>query len=156
MTVWRFLFAVVAVTAACGLGCHGGRPVEPSFRLVSSRGRVILSEADLLLYRWSTHTMILEDGTVTRLSSKVHPTTAFQVEASGVTCYEGQFVSPIISAGFSCPVIQMPIGSREVDGLPDTLSITLGYPTELVFRGDDPRGDPRILEALVALGKVER
>jgi hypothetical protein len=32
--------------------------------------------------------------------------------------------------------------------MPGDLRITLGYPTPDVFTGEDPRSDPRILEAV--------
>lgn len=156
MSSWRALIVFVTVVVAFVLGCHSSRLARPSFRLVSPADKVIISEADLQQYQWATHTMVLKEGTVKRLCSELPTTAPFLVQANGATCYEGQFVSRIISAGFSCPVIQMPGLWRERDRLPDTLSITLGYPTQEWFRGIDPRGDPRILEALEALGKLER
>jgi hypothetical protein len=156
MSSWRALIVSVIVVVALGLGCHSSCLARPSFRLISPTGKVIISEADLQQYQWATHTMVLKEGTVKRLCSELPSTAPFFVQANGATCYEGQFVSQIISASFSCPVIKMPGLWREREQLPDTLSITLGYPTQEWFRGTDPRGDPRILEALEALGKVER
>lgn len=149
---WGLTTATILLGA---LSRHNARPTPPSFRLSEASGRTILSDEDLVQYRWATHTMVLTQGTVARLQTTHRLAGTFTVVANGANCYRGHFVSPILSAGFAGAVIVLP-ATESVAATSDTLSITLGYPDGRWTNGDDPRGDPRVLESLTALGKIER
>ncbi len=138
-----------------------GAAAQPTagFRLLSAQGKPILTDADIVAYSWPTHTLILKPGVVTKLKaelmSKLSHSFPFKVEADGVICYQGVFTTSESSIPQSCAVINLnPIGKPPAERK-DRLSITLGYPSEKFFRGKDPRGDPRIRAALVALGKLQ-
>jgi hypothetical protein len=118
----------------------------------------ILTDVDIVGYSWPTHTLILKSGVVTRLKSEFMGKgqfLPFKVEANGVVCYQGVLTTSLSSISQSCTVIDFdPIGNTP-DERKNQLSITLGYPTEKFFRGNDPRGDPRIRAALTALNKLK-
>jgi hypothetical protein len=162
----RALWVVVGLT----LG-FGGQPLialdesaeQPprrvaSFRILCEENKSFLTEDDLLGYFWPTHTMIVKPGVITRLESGPwrEAATPFKVEANGVICYRGVIESAFAGAAFRwepCAKILrgFPLGShKNGNRWKAELPITL----DSDFKGKDPRGDPRIRQALGALGKL--
>ena len=132
-----------------------------TFRLLCGEGKPIpvLTQEDLIAYDWPTHTMILKPGVVGRLFESLISSLArgfpLEVEANGVTCYGAILTTSGSSFSQSCAVIDVYAVSKDRMRWETELSITLGYPTEEFFKGNDPRADPRIREALNALGKLK-
>ncbi len=67
----------------------------------------------------------------------------FVVLSYGERLYAGAFWTPISSVSFDGVVIVQPVDPA---GMP--LLISLGYPSEDFFKGEDPRFNPRLLQAL--------
>jgi hypothetical protein len=62
----------------------------------------------------------------------------------------GAFWTPVSSISFDGVIIMEPYdANRHVIGL------ALEYPSPQAFRGEDPRANPKILEALAVRGKLE-
>jgi len=75
----------------------------------------------------------------------------FMVVVSGEPIYSGAFYTPASSISYNGVVILQPLS-----GKPRTISLVLGYPTVEAFEGEDPRSDPRIINALRELGKINQ
>ena len=70
----------------------------------------------------------------------------FVMTANGERIYAGAFWTMLSSLSYDGVVILDPLPLSSV--MPGDLRITLGYPAPELFTGEDPRSDPRILEAL--------
>jgi hypothetical protein len=64
--------------------------------------------------------------------------------------YAGAFWTPVSSLSFDGVVILQPFATDET-----TIQISLGYPAASFFAGQDPRSDPRVMQALTAAGKLK-
>jgi hypothetical protein len=105
----------------------------------------IISSDDIVSYDKVDHIIELTQAAYARISQ-------LQIKVDGipfVVCvgseriYTGGFWTPASSISFDGVVIMQPVDSKEM-----TIQITLGYPSASFFTGDDPRADPRIMEAL--------
>jgi hypothetical protein len=76
---------------------------------------------------------------------------AFAVCIDGQLIYGGAFWVRYSSWSFDGIVIDTTLATREHP----VIQIQLGYPGPSFFRGDDPRSDPRILQALEQAGKLK-
>lgn len=76
------------------------------------------------------------------------------VTVRGKVVYKGTFTTIVSSLSFSTPVIVVDAQAVESKLGADQLRIQLGYPTAEFFKGEDPRADRRIREALRADGKL--
>lgn len=74
----------------------------------------------------------------------------FVVRAQGEPIYAGAFWTPASSLSFDGVIIPQPFSEDETK-----IGLVLGYPARLVFTGEDPRADPRIVEALERAGKLK-
>jgi hypothetical protein len=63
--------------------------------------------------------------------------------------YLGAFWPLYSSLSFDGVVIPVPLMDEPV------IQITLGYPSPSFFAGEDPRSDPRILQALAQAGRLK-
>jgi hypothetical protein len=110
-------------------------------------GEPILSGDDIVSYDKTSHSMELTQTAFTRLQHMF----PMPVKVNGipfVVCvgkqriYTGAFWTPLSSLSFDGVVIMQPFDARET-----TIQISLGYPVPVVFTGNDPRADPRIIRA---------
>ena len=109
-----------------------------------------LSEGDIVSYTWATHEIELAASALQRVQQ-------LQVSVRGrvfVACvgrkpvYWGAFWTPISSVSFDGVVIRQPLGEGRV------IRIERGYPGSDFSRGEDPRSNPEILQALQRAGKL--
>jgi hypothetical protein len=111
----------------------------------------IIGPDDVLAYDPATHTMSLSDDAMARvraLFAAPVPTggVPFVVTAGGERIYAGAFWTPLSSLSYDGVVI---LDTQMLSSvIPGDVRITLGYPAPEVFTGEDPRADPRILEAV--------
>ncbi|MFN2303619.1 MAG: hypothetical protein ACK2TV_07785 [Anaerolineales bacterium] len=115
----------------------------------------IITTQDLIWYNWEYHSFELKEeiyAQVIALFSQHVPMSGlpFVLLSNGERIYAGAFWSPASSLHFGGVVIMHPF-----DPTGGPLSITLGYPDESYFMGEDPRSDPRLKEALEAVGLLE-
>lgn len=115
----------------------------------------LLTDQDILAYHQGFHQMDLTPAGY----QKVQNLFSGQVDVSGVPfvvvvgsqrIYSGAFWSPLSSLSFDGVVIMQPLERPD-----HTIGFSLGYPSRTAFTGVDPRGDPRILDALRAAGKLK-
>jgi len=107
-----------------------------------------LSTEDIVSYMWGTHAINLTEEAylkVVVIFSQGIPVTGipFVIVSYDERIYAGAFWSLASSVSFDGVVILQPF-----DPAGQPLFITLGYPTADFFTGEDPRGDPRLRQAL--------
>lgn len=135
--------------------CLALTPAPDPIAIQSADGKTFVATADIEYYEWWSHTITLAAGLRTRLLDELarglvsgHP---FRVVVKGETIYQGVITSGFSSFSFDSPVIDLtPFDLQE-----EQIRIQLGYPTEMDFTGEDPRGDTRIREALEREGKLK-
>lgn len=113
---------------------------------------LVVSTADIVSYTWESHTLELEPAAYRRIDVMLPPTsgTAFAACVGRECVYTGAFWPAYSSQSYGGVVINVapvwPGAGR--------IQISLGYPGGDFFEGTDPRGDPRIREALERAGKL--
>jgi hypothetical protein len=112
----------------------------------------IIKTEDLVNYDWEFHTFDLTEAAYEKLLiifAQGLPTNGlpFVIVSHEQRIYAGAFWTPLSSMSFDGVTILQPM-----DPAGQTLFITLGYPREDAFTGEDPRGDPRLEQALEAAG----
>ena len=114
------------------------------------RGEVALSMEDVVAYDAATHEMVLTPEASARLAAFTPPTTGlpFVVCVGGEAVYRGAFWAGYSSQSYAGVVIDPTLAAQ------GRVRIELGYPTRDAFQGEDPRADPRILQALERAGKL--
>jgi hypothetical protein len=112
-----------------------------------------LSINDIVSYRKATHEIELTTTGYNRIASLYVPLNgkAFAVCVDDQPIYAGAFWVGHSSLSFDGVVIDTTRVSREHP----VLRIQLGYPGPDFFHGDDPRSDPRILQALEQAGRLK-
>ena len=112
----------------------------------------LLSTNDIVAYRKATHEIELTTTGYERIHGLSVPVTglAFAVCVDGQPIYGGAFWVGYSSVSFAGVVID-PILATQVHPV---IQLQLGYPGPAYFRGDDPRSDPRIMQALEQAGKL--
>jgi hypothetical protein len=112
----------------------------------------LISGEDIVSYDWNTHSIKLTFESYYRLQ-EMRPTTdgkAFLVCIDKAPIYWGAFWAPYSSQSFDGITIMIPtLGLEE-----NTIEISPGYPSGDFYRGDDPRTNPLIKEALEKAGKL--
>ncbi len=108
----------------------------------------IIRTADIDNYLWDVHAINLSPEAYKVLLAAFSggmPMSGvpFVILAHGERIYAGAFWSPASSLSFDGVVIMQPF---DPSGQP--LLISLGYPTQDFFTGEDPRADPRLKRAL--------
>ena len=78
----------------------------------------------------------------------------FVVMVRGIPVYAGAFVSPYSSIPCPLPVIIQPLATAPDGGDSLSLSISLGYPSETFYVGEDPRYSAAIRQVLEEAGKL--
>jgi hypothetical protein len=154
---WALVAVCLVVPAAAH--SHAAEPAA-SLDIRSKDGQVLIAANDIRSYDWTTHTLTLEPKVREALHDRLlHEATLvagvpFAVAIAGKTIYTGTFTSGFSSFQFATPVILSDGQGVDAKLASDQLRIELGYPTAKYFKGDDPRGDQRIREALKAAGKL--
>lgn len=154
----RPLQLAIALTAALLLTFRTSSAVELDIR--DDAGRIIIASDDIKSYDWSTHTLTLTPGMRPRLADSLTKTGSlvsgipFAICIGGKPIYKGTFTTTASSFSCSTPVIRVDPIARNTAMLHDRFTIQLGYPTEKFFKGNDPRPDKRIEEALRAANKL--
>ena len=112
----------------------------------------ILAADDINSYAWDTHELTLTAAAVERLLALKVPTSgkSFAVCVDGAPVYAGAFWAGYSSQSFDGVVIDPILVTVERP----VIQIRLGYPAPDFFRGQDPRADPLIRQALERAGKL--
>ena len=155
--LWEYRFPVTDddVTATDVVaGSELGRVVSASaLDELPLQASPIISQDDILTYDGDSHVFTLAPAAMERLAGWALPIAGspFVVTVDGRPIYAGAFWTPLSSLSFDGVVLL-----TGPDGSPfgDDFRIELGYPGPDFFNGEDPRGDPRILAALDAGGKL--
>jgi len=180
--VWRLVacldgWGVVLLVAALGLtACGAGTPTLPptpageGFAIYLTQPEItpaelamlshleleaepFLSINDIVAYSKADHLIELtREGfeKVRNLNPRVWGR-AFAVCVDGSPIYAGAFWPAYSSMSYDGVVIDPILASPDLR----VIAIQLGYPGEGFFRGEDPRGDPRVFEALQRAGKLQ-
>ena len=112
----------------------------------------ILTTEDLVSYDWERHGINLNKDAYLKLMGILMngmPSSGvpFVMVAYEQPVYAGSFWTLLSSLSFDGVVILQPF-----DPAGQTLYIELGYPGESFFTGEDPRGNPRLQQALEDAG----
>jgi RNA polymerase sigma factor (sigma-70 family) len=130
----------------------------------SEDGKVLIAADQIRSYDWATHTLTLAPKAREELAARLRKgeRTAlvagvpFAVAVDGKTVYTGKFTTNLSSVTMPTPVVVVDAQELEPALGADRLRIQLGYPGPTFFKGDDPRGDPRVRKALEAGGKLAK
>jgi hypothetical protein len=171
MRLKRILLLLLAASlSACGLADLGQEPtLEPAgeFAIYIPIGddqigeprdldemelqeSPVLSMDDIISYDGETHVVELESSVGARWDGLELPGKRFVVVVGRELIYTGAFMAAYFSRTYDGVVILWPT----MEGSPNTIKIQLGYPWGDFFTGEDPRADPRIMEALRQAGKL--
>ncbi len=112
----------------------------------------LLTDGDLLAYDGVSHTFTLRPERALALTPVTIPTSgrAFVLCVGEERIYAGGFWTPFSSLSFDGIVIEPALVEGE-----HAWRIALGYPGPDFFRGEDPRSDARVLEALRVQGLLD-
>ena len=111
----------------------------------------IISSDDILGYTKASHEINLTSSAIKRINQLSVPVDGrgFVVSVGSERIYGGAFWTLASSLIFDGVVIEAPLVN-------ESMRIQLGYPESLdVFKGEDPRSDVRIMQALEQAGKLE-
>ena len=125
-----------------------------AFREVALAGEPVISMADIVSYDAKTHEIELTSEAYGRVSALKVPTfgKSFVVCVDRKPVYWGAFWAGYSSQSFDgVTIIGWPFFSEK----DDTIAITVGYPAPGFYNGQDPRGNPVIMDALRAAGKLK-
>jgi hypothetical protein len=159
----RKLPSVLGVLGVMALRSGPAIAADPSaVDIRSEEGKVLIAADQIRSYDWATHTFTLvskvrqELADTLRKSKRIVSGIPFGVAVGGKVVYSGTFTSLESSRSLSTPVILTDPRMLDPKMGEDQLRIQLGYPTAAFFKGDDPRSDKRIHEALKATGKIAK
>jgi hypothetical protein len=149
---------VVCFVALCPATSVAADPT-PEVDIRSGDGKVLIAADQIRSYEWTTHTLTLapkvRDELVNRLrKERIVSGIPFAVAVGGKDVYKGKFTTVVSSISFSTPIVVVDAQAVEPKLGADQIRIQLGYPTAEFFKGEDPRSDGRIREALKAAGKL--
>ena len=113
----------------------------------------LISNADIVSYNWATQEIELTPEAFQRIVALHVPTTgtAFVVCVDDSPVYWGAFWTPISSQSFQGVTISMPFKSQTNN----MIKLELGYPGPSFYKGEDPRSEKRIKDALEKAGKLK-
>jgi hypothetical protein len=113
---------------------------------------VLLSMDDIVSYNQVTHEIELTPTGYEKIAALSVPVDgiSFTVCVDGQPIYAGAFWVAYSSLSFDGVVIDTLRATREQP----VIQIQLGYPGPDFFSGEDPRSDPRILQAFEQAGKL--
>ena len=117
--------------------------------------RPVIGLDDIVSYDRKSHVMQLTEAAYRRVQ-EVFPLPVrvdgipFVVRAGGEPIYAGALWTPLSSLSFDGVIILQPFNENNTK-----IGLALGYPSPIVFTGEDPRADPRIIKALDYAGKLK-
>jgi hypothetical protein len=116
----------------------------------------VISINDIVEYNWATHEIELTPDAYQRLDAMHFPTngTSFLVCVDHYPVYWGAFWSSYSSQSFNGVTIITSPFFHESEGAPNTIQISLGYPSPSFHQGVDPRSNQQIMDSLVKTGKL--
>lgn len=128
---------------------------ESELNSLEVQDQPVIGMSDILSYDGESHGMRLSEDAYRRIQALFSlPVRVdgipFVVRVGEEPIYAGAFWTPLSSLSYDGVVILQPIGEQD-----EMIGLALGYPSPLAFTGEDPRGDPRIIEALDKAGKLE-
>jgi hypothetical protein len=141
----------IFLTQNSGLDTRAGMIDLAHVQLVSPP---VISANDLISYDYSTHSMKLRREALARIPHPPVNGLPFVVIADGQRIYLGAFWTTLSSMSCDIPTITVDKAALLKSHPPDVQTIDRGYPTDTFGRGPDPRGDPRIRNALAELHKL--
>lgn len=152
------VLAVACFVALCTGPAIAAEP-PPQVDIRSSEGQVLVAVDQIRAYDWATHTLTLtpngREALARRLpSNRIVSGIPFAVAVGGKAIYQGTFTTFVSSYSFSTPVVLVDGLRAAGEPAAEQLRVQLGYPTAAFFKGDDPRADRRIREALMASDKL--
>lgn len=109
---------------------------------------------DIVSYDADTHRLKLSSDTYSRIQ-EIFPIPVrvdgipFVVRVGEEPIYAGGFWTPLSSLSYDGVIIMQPFEEQA-----EVIGLSLGYPSPSAFTGEDPRGDPRIMDVLEAAGKL--
>jgi len=163
----RLITVAVLLITAFGIGSVQGADANVSFAIYLSQTDArpetplsemelskepFLTDTDIIEYRWNEHEISLSPQGIKKLRELVkrrEEGRAFVVVADGVRCYHGAFWKLIWSVSYPYPVILID------STLTKTIAIGRAYPTPAFAKGEDPRSDKRIYDALKRKSKLK-
>lgn len=113
----------------------------------------IISVQDIISYDAQSHELILTDAAYNRIAKLKVPTTgkSFLVCIGKEPQYRGAFWTSLSSQSFDgVTIIQPLLNTQEIK----SIKITLGYPSESFYKGDDPRKSKAVISALDKANKL--
>jgi hypothetical protein len=125
----------------------------PMLSHVELEDQPIMTMADIVSYVQETHEITLTAAGYERIHALQVPTSgrAFMVCVDGQPIYAGAFWASYSSQSYDGVVIDPILVTQDKP----VIQIQLGYPGESFFRGEDPRSDPRVLQAFEQAGKLK-
>jgi hypothetical protein len=122
--------------------------------VIMSEGTTIISDADVIEYRFAEHTLKIRGESLLRVGRLRPPIsgTVFHVVVDGEPVYSGRFVPVFSSMSFKEPTILAHLDTNQ-----PTATVIISGPSfhEPQFQsGKDPRLDTRVTRALAGLGKL--
>jgi hypothetical protein len=110
------------------------------------------TDADIIEYRWNKHEIKLSPQGAKKfkqLAKEGEEGRAFVVMVDGVRCYQGALWKMIWSSSYPYPVILIDSPSNNI------VTIDRAYPSPAFAKGEDPRNDKRIYDALKRKKKLK-
>jgi hypothetical protein len=172
-TLIAALMVLLLLAPSLFSGCDSVSPSQKGFAIYLTKSNIppdqmeilsrvaiadtpLVSSDDVISYTWNNHEIELTAEAFKRLGELQVPTTgtSFVVCVDDSPIYWGAFWTPVSSQSFSGVVIIRLI-SAPVEVQRYFIIIGLGYPTQSFFRGEDPRSNPIIKEALEKSGKLK-
>jgi hypothetical protein len=166
--ITALLVILLAVPFVLG-GCDSVSPAQKGFAIYLTRentppsqmeilSRIAIAETplisndDIVSYTWDTHEIKLTPEAFQRLQALQVPTTgvSFVICVDDSPLYWGAFWAGYSSQSFTGVTIMVKPSLAE-----NTIEISLGYPGANFYKGEDPRGETRIKDALQKAGKLK-
>jgi len=115
--------------------------------------RPIITISDIITYDAQEHELRLTASAFERISQIDVPTrgTSFIVCVDKAPIYWGAFWVPWSSLSFDGVTIWKPLTLEESH---DVIRLELGYPSSVLYIGEDPRSNPVVIESLEQAGKL--
>ncbi|TWT50654.1 hypothetical protein Pla22_33970 [Rubripirellula amarantea] len=156
----RFCVAIAAFIAPLCVSCeqHHAASRTPTLSTVEVRttaDAIVFSQPDIVVYNWQTHTITLRRGLRAelrdRFSSHLVTGVPFSICVNDTPVVKGTMTTSLSSAAFDDIVLNL----DPIDAVNENqVKISLGYPTDAWFTGDDLRASPVLYDALVSLSKI--
>jgi len=124
----------------------------PALSHVDIAEEPVIAADDIIAYNAETHEITLTASAFERISRLEVLTRgrSFLVCVDNQPVYWGAFWTPLSSLSFDGVTIMKPLGSQEEK----VIKLGLGYPGPSFYRGEDPRNNPEVIEALERDGKL--